>query len=557
MTAPSFHPASTGRRHRRHVGPRPRARRTSSHAHGARVAFVARDRERVDAGRSRPSRHPRHRRRRLVEGRHLPDRAADSRRARRPRRPHQQRVGSRTGSARAPRATPTARISSTRWPRISLGPFRLTKALLGALATSAREGQGAVVLNVSSDAAINAVSHVGRVRRKQGRAAPSHADLGCRAFGARACVSSRSIPATWIRRFTRSRCPTPIRATLKRPETAARELLDAIAARLLDAVIAMTRGRSARLQRPRRREAARRRCAAHRLHDVARPAFVDCLRPGDLVVANDAATLPASLHGTHVPTGEPIEVRLAGRRTLAPTMSGFLGGRLRRGRFSHAHRKSTAAAAARCRRSPRARTAHGNRHCHLLGHPRLVVAAFRRLRRHDLGRHRAPRPADSVRARAGAAGAVGRLDAHRGPACRHSSRRRRVSRSTGEPSRPCTSMASRSPPSRTRPEFHRPEMMSSTDRLPFDEPYEIPRSTATRDRRARARPADESSRSAPRSSARSSMRPRRMVAFERGRRRRESSASAAGTRLSVVDAILTGVHERGHEPLRVASRVRR
>ena len=37
-----------------------------------------------------------------------------------------------------------------------VGPFRLTKALLGALATSAREGRGAVVLNVSSDAAINA-----------------------------------------------------------------------------------------------------------------------------------------------------------------------------------------------------------------------------------------------------------------------------------------------------------------------------------------------------------------------------------------------------------------
>ncbi len=36
-----------------------------------------------------------------------------------------------------------------------LGPFRLTKALLGALAASAREGRGAVVLNVSSDAAIN------------------------------------------------------------------------------------------------------------------------------------------------------------------------------------------------------------------------------------------------------------------------------------------------------------------------------------------------------------------------------------------------------------------
>ena len=36
-----------------------------------------------------------------------------------------------------------------------LGPFRLTKALLGALAASAREGRGAVVINVSSDAAVN------------------------------------------------------------------------------------------------------------------------------------------------------------------------------------------------------------------------------------------------------------------------------------------------------------------------------------------------------------------------------------------------------------------
>ena len=35
-----------------------------------------------------------------------------------------------------------------------VGPFRLTRALLGALAASAREGTGAVVLNVSSDAAV-------------------------------------------------------------------------------------------------------------------------------------------------------------------------------------------------------------------------------------------------------------------------------------------------------------------------------------------------------------------------------------------------------------------
>src|SRR5262245_12036978 len=37
-----------------------------------------------------------------------------------------------------------------------LGPFRLTKALLGALADSAREGRGGIVLNVSSDAATTA-----------------------------------------------------------------------------------------------------------------------------------------------------------------------------------------------------------------------------------------------------------------------------------------------------------------------------------------------------------------------------------------------------------------
>ena len=37
-----------------------------------------------------------------------------------------------------------------------VGPFRLTKALYGALAASARESRGAAVVNVSSDAAINA-----------------------------------------------------------------------------------------------------------------------------------------------------------------------------------------------------------------------------------------------------------------------------------------------------------------------------------------------------------------------------------------------------------------
>jgi S-adenosylmethionine:tRNA ribosyltransferase-isomerase len=44
---------------------------------------------------------------------------------------------------------------------------------------------------------------------------------------------------------------------------------------------------------------------------------VDFLRPGDLLVANDAATLPASLQGQHLSSKAAIEVRLAGRHSLA------------------------------------------------------------------------------------------------------------------------------------------------------------------------------------------------------------------------------------------------
>ena len=59
------------------------------------------------------------------------------------------------------------------------------------------------------------------------------------------------------------------------------------------------------------------------LRHIARERLVDVLRSGDLVVANDAATLPASLHGVHVRTGEPIEVRLAGRRSLSADITDF------------------------------------------------------------------------------------------------------------------------------------------------------------------------------------------------------------------------------------------
>jgi S-adenosylmethionine:tRNA ribosyltransferase-isomerase len=52
--------------------------------------------------------------------------------------------------------------------------------------------------------------------------------------------------------------------------------------------------------------------AGGRLRHCLRHTFVDdFLRPGDLLVANDAATLPGSLQGRHEPTGSSIEVRLA------------------------------------------------------------------------------------------------------------------------------------------------------------------------------------------------------------------------------------------------------
>jgi S-adenosylmethionine:tRNA ribosyltransferase-isomerase len=59
-----------------------------------------------------------------------------------------------------------------------------------------------------------------------------------------------------------------------------------------------------------------------RIKHCARSRFVDLLSPGDLVIANDAATLPASLTGQHLSSGKFIEVRLAGRDSLAPDRIG-------------------------------------------------------------------------------------------------------------------------------------------------------------------------------------------------------------------------------------------
>lgn len=49
-----------------------------------------------------------------------------------------------------------------------------------------------------------------------------------------------------------------------------------------------------------------------RVTHAPRSKFIAFLKRGDLVIANDAATIPASLRGRHVPSGAEIEVRLAG-----------------------------------------------------------------------------------------------------------------------------------------------------------------------------------------------------------------------------------------------------
>ena len=51
--------------------------------------------------------------------------------------------------------------------------------------------------------------------------------------------------------------------------------------------------------------------SAGAVRHLSRRDLATLLRPGDLVVANDAATFPASLEGEHLPSGEPLEVRLA------------------------------------------------------------------------------------------------------------------------------------------------------------------------------------------------------------------------------------------------------
>jgi NAD(P)-dependent dehydrogenase (short-subunit alcohol dehydrogenase family) len=112
-----------------------------------------------------------------------------------------------------------------------LGPFRLTKAVLGALAASAREGHGAVVLNVSSDAAVAAYPRWGAygVSKAALRHLSAIWDAELAADGVRFLAID---PGDMDTPLHAAAMPDADRDALKLPEDAARELAGAIAAAL-------------------------------------------------------------------------------------------------------------------------------------------------------------------------------------------------------------------------------------------------------------------------------------------------------------------------------------
>ena len=110
-----------------------------------------------------------------------------------------------------------------------LGPFRLTKALLGSLAASAREGRHPIVVNISSDAAVTAYETWGAYGAS--KAALLHLgriwDAELRSEGVRVVSIDPGDMDTPLHELA---VPGADRDTLRSPEDAAREIADAIAA---------------------------------------------------------------------------------------------------------------------------------------------------------------------------------------------------------------------------------------------------------------------------------------------------------------------------------------
>ena len=105
-----------------------------------------------------------------------------------------------------------------------LGPFRLTKALLGALAASAREGRGAVVVNVTSDAAVNAYPSWGAYGASKAALAHMTAIWAEEARGEGVAFLAHD-PGEMDTPLHALAVPDADPSTLKRPEAAAAEIV--------------------------------------------------------------------------------------------------------------------------------------------------------------------------------------------------------------------------------------------------------------------------------------------------------------------------------------------
>jgi NAD(P)-dependent dehydrogenase (short-subunit alcohol dehydrogenase family) len=109
-----------------------------------------------------------------------------------------------------------------------VGPFRLTKALLGSLAASAREHRAPIVVNVSSDAAVTPYPNWGAYGAS--KAALRHMTFIWQAELADSGIRFLSIdPGDMDTAMHAAAIPDADVSTLKRPAIAAREIADVIA----------------------------------------------------------------------------------------------------------------------------------------------------------------------------------------------------------------------------------------------------------------------------------------------------------------------------------------
>ena len=112
-----------------------------------------------------------------------------------------------------------------------IGPFRLTKALLGSLAASAREGRSPLILNISTDAALNPYPKWGAYGAS--KAALHHMsriwDEELSGEGIRVLSIDPGDMDTPLHTLA---VPEADRSTLKQPQAAAQEILEKISSHL-------------------------------------------------------------------------------------------------------------------------------------------------------------------------------------------------------------------------------------------------------------------------------------------------------------------------------------